>query len=300
MHTTSAGLHHITAIAADTPRSLAFYRDVLMLRLVKRTVNFDDPATSHLYYGDAGGHPGTILTFFTWPSAAAHRIGSGQASEVAFRIPETSVAAWLPRLVERSVPHEMTRRFGRTAITLRDPDGLELALVASPDPPPAPRDDATAILGLDGVTLWLRDIEPTAALLGEVLGYREIAREGDVVRFETGSGIGNVVDLKAAGTAPLGRLGRGGVHHVAFRVADTNAQADLSACLRARGLTVTDPIDRLYFRSVYVREPGGVLFEIATDAPGFTVDEPAEHLGEALKLPPKLEAHRAEIEARLR
>jgi glyoxalase family protein len=298
----SPGLHHVTAIAGDAARNLAFYREVLGLRLVKRTVNFDDPSTYHFYYGDAAGQPGSLLTFFPWPRAAPHRLGSGQAVEAAFRIPESSLGFWLSRLIERSVPHVLTRRFGRSTITLRDPDGLELALVATLGLPPGATDDeaqATAIRDLDGVTLWLADIKPTAAVLEGVLGFREIGSEGEEVRFKAGGEAGNSITLKAA-ALPMGRLGRGAIHHVAFRAADDHAQAELAEQLRARGLAVTEPIDRLYFRSVYAREPGGVLFEIATDGPGFAVDEPADRLGEALKLPPPLEPRRAEIEAALR
>lgn len=299
----SPGLHHVTAIAGDTTRNLAFYRDVLGLRLVKRTVNFDDPSTYHLYFGDAGGQPGSLLTFFPWPRAAPHRAGFGQAIETAFRIPESAIGFWLSRLVERSVPHDVTRRFGRMAITLRDPDGLELALVGSlAAPAGAAGDDApaTAIFGLDGVTLQLAELEPTAAVLEEALGFRQIGSEGGVVRFKAAGETGNIIGLKADGAAAPGRLGRGGVHHVAFRAADEHAQAELAGRLRAHGLVVTLPIDRLYFRSVYAREPGGVLIEIATDGPGFTIDEPVNRLGEALQLPPLLEPRRTQIEAALR
>lgn len=300
------GIHHVTAIAGPARRNLSFYTAVLGLRLVKRTVNFDDPTTYHFYFGDAEGRPGTILTFFPWEHAAPGRAGVGQAQETAFRVPEGSLGYWLHRFLEQGVAHDApAKRFGETRLAFRDPDALPLALVAVPgaEADPAWSDGAVpaehAIRGLDGVTLPLADAAPTAAILADVLGFREAGREGPFVRLEApGAAVGAKVDLRAAGEFLAGRMGRGSVHHVAFRAASDAAQAAMARGLLERhGIRATEQKDRRYFRSVYFREPGGVLLEIATDDPGFSVDEAPGALGQALKLPPALEPQRAAIEA---
>ncbi|WP_230533282.1 ring-cleaving dioxygenase [Microvirga roseola] len=300
------GIHHVTAIAGPARRNLEFYTRTLGLRLVKKTVNFDDPGTYHFYYGDEAGRPGTILTFFPWEHAAPGRLGIGETQETVFRVPEGSIGYWMHRLVEKGVPHENPeRRFGESVLAFKDPDGMRLALVAVPgiegEPAWSGGDVPAehAIRGLHGVSLLLKEAVPTGAILTDVLGFAEIAREGSLARFRAGdTALGGIVDLREAGGFLQGRPGAGTVHHVAFRAASDAVQDEMVQKLIAHhGIRPTEQKDRNYFRSVYFREPGGVLFEIATDEPGFAVDEPAERLGGALKLPPFLEARRASIEA---
>lgn len=302
----SDGIHHVTAIAGPARRNLDFYSRVLGLRLVKKTVNFDDPTTWHLYFGDAEGNPGTILTFFPWDHVAPGRLGVGETEVTAFRIPEAAVGYWTRRLVANGVAHEAPRkRFGETVLAFRDPDGMRLALVAVPGSESEPAWDQgevpaeAAIRGFHGVTLLLDRAEPTAAILAEVFGFAEVAREGEVIRMRAaGTSQGGIVDLRAAGGLLPARMGAGSVHHIAFRADDDAEQARMVKLLAEKfGLRATAQKDRNYFRSVYFREPGGVLFEIATDAPGFAVDEPAASLGSELKLPAQYEQRRGEIEA---
>jgi glyoxalase family protein len=301
----NTGIHHVTAIAGQARRNLAFYTQTLGLRLVKKTVNFDDPTTYHLYYGDEAGSPGTILTFFPWENAAPGRVGIGQTSETSFRIPEASIGYWTHRLVEKGVAHEAPeKRFGESVLTFQDPDGMRLALVGRRgiEAEPARSDGAVpaehALRGLHGVTLLLEDAGRTGAILADVLGLRASAREGTVVRHASDASAGAIVDLRTAGGFLPGRTGRGTVHHVAFRAADDATQAAMVARLAENhGIRATEQKDRNYFRSVYFREPGGILFEIATDEPGFAVDEAPAALGQALKLPLFLEPRRREIEA---
>ena len=303
----SKGIHHVTAIAGPVRRNLDFYTATLGLRLVKRKVNFDDPGTYHLYYGDEAGSPGTILTFFPWEDVGPGRAGAGEAGETAFRVPEGAIGFWVHRFVERSVAHEAPRRrLGETVLAFQDPDGMRLALVAVPGAENEPAwmgggiAAEHAIRGFRGVTLDIQEPAATGAILTDVLGFAEIGREGDAVRYRAeGAAAGGIVDLRQLG-GPRGRLGAGSVHHIAFRAAGDAAQAAMVKRLAdAHGIHTTEQKDRNYFRSVYFREPGGVLFEIATDDPGFAVDEPAARLGEGLKLPSFLEGRRAEIEAAL-
>jgi glyoxalase family protein len=301
------GIHHVTAIAGEPRRNLAFYTSTLGLRFVKRTVNFDDPGTYHFYFGDETGRPGTIVTFFPWANAAPGQVGIGQTSETALCIPEGSIGYWAHRLIERGVAHAgVEKRFGQSVLPLEDPDGMRLALVgisgAESEPgwsgADVPADHA--VRGLHGVTLLLEDAAPTAAILTDVLGFRETARDGSLLRYESDAPLGACVDLRIAGGFLGGRAGHGTVHHVAFRASDDADQAAMVARLADNhGLRTTEQKDRNYFRSVYFREPGGVLFEIATDAPGFAADEDPASLGRALKLPPFLEPQRREIEAAL-
>jgi glyoxalase family protein len=300
------GIHHVTAIAGPARRNLDFYTHLLGLRLVKRTVNFDDPGTYHFYYGDEAGQPGTILTFFPWEHASQAQLGVGETQETVFRIPEGSVGYWTHRLIEQGVPHEAPqKRFGGTVLTFKDPDGVRLALVAVPgvENEPAWSDGDVpaehAIRGFHSVSLLLREASPTGAILSDVFGFTEIGREGSVVRYRAGdTAIGGIVDLREVGNFPRGRLGAGSVHHIAFRAADDAVQAAMVRRLAENhGIRATDQKDRDYFRAVYFREPGGLLFEIATDDPGFAVDEPAASLGQALKLPRFLEPRRSDIEA---
>lgn len=299
------GIHHVTAIAGSAQRNLDFFTRTLGLRLVKRTVNFDDPGAYHFYYGDAAGSPGTILTFFPWENATEGRAGVGELQETVFRIPQSAIGYWTQRLVNHGL--ERTTRFGETVLTFRDPDGLRLALLGLPGIEAEPAWDngevpvEHAIRGFHSVGLMLDRTERTSAILSDVFGFREVAREGDTTRFAAeGTAIGGIVDLRAVGGFLPARLGRGSVHHLAFRAADDADQAEMVRKLAGNhGLHTTEQKNRDYFRSVYFREPGHVLFEIATDIPGFAVDESADQLGTALKLPRFLEGHRTQIEAAL-
>jgi glyoxalase family protein len=297
-------IHHVTAISGPAARNLDFYARVLGLRLVKKTVNFDDPGTYHLYYGDEAGHPGSIVTFFPWAHAAPGRAGVGEAAETMLRIPESAIGFWTHRLIEKGVDHDTpSRRFDETVVRFRDPDGMRLSLVGAADDGPGwatpeiPGEHA--VRGVHGVSLLLASGEATGSVLRSVLGFERIGADGPLTRFRIeGDALGSVVDIHEAGGFLRGRSGAGSVHHVAFRAASDEEQADAAARLQADlGLFVTEQRDRNYFRSIYFREPGGVLFEIATDDPGFAIDEEPAALGAALKLPPFLEARRAEIEA---
>ncbi|MFC3124081.1 ring-cleaving dioxygenase [Pseudoroseomonas globiformis] len=299
------GIHHVTAIAGQARRNLHFYTQILGLRLVKKTVNFDDPGAYHFYYGDAGGLPGTILTFFPWENAAPGRAGAGELQETVFRVPQGSIGFWTQRLVNQGA--ERTTLFGETVLRFRDPDGMRLALVglAGIEAEPAWSEGEVpaehAIRGFHSVSLMLDKTEATGAILGDVFGFREVGREGDVTRYAVdGTALGGIVDLRAVGGFLPARLGRGSVHHLAFRAANDAAEMEMVRKLaQNHGIVTTEQKNRDYFRSVYFREPGHVLFEIATDIPGFAVDEPVEQLGAALKLPAFLEGHRAQIEASL-
>jgi len=300
-----SGIHHVTAIAGRPDRNLDFYTRVLGLRLVKRTVNFDDPQTYHLYYGDESGRPGTILTFFPWEHAAPGRAGVSLAQTTSFAVPAGSIGYWTHRLVETGVRHEAPeRRFGETVLPLADPDGMSLALVGVEGIDGEPAWSAGgiaaehAVRGFHGVTLMLDEAAPTGAVLTGVLGFAEAGRDGPHLRYRAGNPLGGVVDIREAKGFLPGRMGRGSVHHVAFRAVDDAQQAAMARKLTAsHGIEPTGQKDRKYFRSVYFYEPGGILFEIATDAPGFTVDEPLASLGTALKLPPFLEPRRRDLEA---
>ena len=299
------GIHHVTAIAGNARRNLDFYTGTLGLRLVKKTVNFDDPSAYHLYYGDVAGSPGTVLTFFPWEHAASGRAGVGELQETVFRIPRSAIGYWTARLVNHGL--ERATRFGETVLSFRDPDGLRLALIglagieteAAWDSAGVPAEHA--IRGFHSVSLMLDRTERTGAILTDVFGFREVAKEGSVRRYAVeGTALGGIVDLRAVGGVLPARLGRGSVHHLAFRAADDTTEMEMVRKLADNhGLRTTEQKNRDYFRSVYFREPGHVLFEIATDIPGFGVDEPADSLGGALKLPAFLEARREAIEAAL-
>ena len=300
-----SGIHHVTAISGNASRNVDFYTRTLGLRLVKKTVNFDDPGTYHLYYGDEQGKPGTILTFFPWEHVAPGRNGVGQAEETAFRIPTESIGYWTQRLIEKGVPHQAPqKRFGDPVLAFTDPDGMSLALVGvgAASGEPAWRDGGIpaehAIRGFHGVTLMLDKAAPTGAILSNALGFKEVGREGALVRYGADGAPGSTVTLRETGGFLPARMGRGSVHHIAFRAVDDAQQAAMAKKVRDdHRLSPTQQLDRNYFRSVYFREPGGILFEIATDQPGFAVDEPVASLGSALKLPPFLEPRRHEIEA---
>ena len=290
----SAGIHHITAIAGDPQRNLDFYTEALGLRLVKRTVNFDDPGSYHFYFGDNIGTPGTIMTFFPWPGARRGARGSGQVTTVSFAVPRNSMAFWKERLrATHVIAEEIGGRFGCNALRFLDPDGLQLELVASANEESS---SERAIRGFAAPTLEVRNPEKTEKLLTEILGFEFVAEENNRRRFRgSGSNASAEIDLVSS-EAGFGQIAAGTVHHIAFRAADDDEQLKVREQLAARGLNVTPVIDRQYFHSIYFREPNGILFEIATDGPGFLIDEPADALGETLKLPPIYESKRNEIE----
>ena len=301
------GLHHITAIAADPKRNVDFYTRVLGLRFVKKSVNQDDPGTYHLYYGDNTGSPGSALTFFPWIGTRRGRPGQGQAYATGFSIAAGSLEFWRERLARLKIETgPLETRFSDQVLPVFDGDGLRLDLVFTAEPDsraPAPSADVPAqhgIRGFHSATLALAAPAATIELLTKTMGYRLASESGSRARYTVGAGgPGTYVDILTDPNVPRGANGAGTVHHIAFRVADDAAQIAAHAEIEARGLGISPVIDRAYFKSIYYREPGGVLFEIATDVPGFTFDEPVETLGTKLSLPPRLEPHRAEIEAAL-
>jgi glyoxalase family protein len=306
MSAVTSGIHHVTAISGEPQRNVDFYVGLFGLRLVKKTVNFDDPGTYHLYYGDGAGSPGSIMTFFPWAGAPNGRVGAGQLTVTSFSFPASSLGYWTERLVEGGVRFEKPEdRFGETVLRFPDPDGLRLELVAAADDAregwaegPVPPEHS--VRGFHHVTLTSSDPAGTAGLMTDSLGFRQTGEAEGRTRFEAGEGgPGNTVDVANGSGFPRGTMGVGTVHHVAFRVPDEEAQLDLREKVAALGYNVTPVLDRNYFRSIYFREPGGVLFEIATDPPGFAADEDREHLGESLKLPPWLEPRREELEGML-
>ena len=298
------GLHHVTAIAGEPQPNIDFYTGVLGLRLVKLTVNFDDPTTYHLYYGDGQGHPGTILTFFPWPGAMRGRIGTGQLTVTSFAAPEKSLPYWRERLRKRAVPFEDARSdFGEELLYLNDPDGLQLELVSTANAEPdrvwerGPVPTEHGIRGFHRVTISENGYERTASLLTDTLGFRQIGKQGNRFRYALADGSpGTIVDLVCAPEGRPGRVAVGTVHHVAWRTASDQEQIQWRNTLARLEYDVTPIIDRQYFHSIYFREPGGVLFEIATDPPGFLTDESVDRLGSSLKLPAWLEKSRSELQ----
>ncbi|MEO7085896.1 MAG: VOC family protein [Gemmatimonadaceae bacterium] len=304
------GIHHVTAIASDPQRNLDFYAGVLGLRFIKRTVNFDDPETYHFYFGDGVGTPGSIMTFFPWPGARGGRQGSGQVAVTSFAVLPSAIGFWVERLLRYNMRYDGPTRRGsgpdaEGVLSFKDPDGLMLKVVghrgaeARPvwsDAPGIARENA--IHGFHGVTLWIDKAEATERALVDTLGFRALSEDGATKRYEIGAGgPGTFVDVREIGGFGTGAGGAGTVHHVAFAVPDDETQISVRERVVGAGLHATPVIDRNYFHSVYFREPGGVLYELATIPPGFAVDEPVEHLGESLKLPPQFEPRRAEIEA---
>ena len=301
------GIHHVTAICGDPQENLEFYTALLGMRLVKKSVNQDAPDTYHLFYADADGNPGTDLTFFPFRHSPSGRLGVGLGVEIALAIPAGSHDYWRDRLeqYQAKVTGTETRR-GDRAITLTDPHGQLLALVETSDertyraweksPVPAERQ----IVGLHAVRLWERDLAETAGFLTSVLGFSDYGEENGWHRYGVdGGGSGKHIEIKEMPSETRGTWGVGTMHHVAWRVADDAVELRMRERVAAAHRRPTDVIDRFWFKSVYFLEPGGVLFEIATDGPGFTADEPLEHLGEQLVLPPWLEPSRHEIEASL-
>lgn len=303
---TQTGIHHITAISGEPRHTVQFYRDTLGLRLVKRTVNFDDPGTWHLYFGDESGRPGSILTFFPWPGGHRGRVGAGQAAVTSYRVPVGSIGYWAERLGARGIAFEApVGRFDERVLAFRDPDGLLLELVAAGPDPGGPSISGSsvpsefAIRGFGGTTLWTDGAVPATEAVLETLGFRLLGEEDGRRRFTGTAPTGQVVDLRRVDGFWRGAGGVGTVHHVAFRVPDQAAQLEVRQALVGTGVQVTPVIDRQYFHSVYFREPGGVLFEVATDQPGFLVDESLAELGSGLKLPPQYESQRDAIAAHL-
>jgi len=297
------GLHHITAIAGNAKQNFEFYTKVLGLRMVKKTVNFDDPGTYHFYFGDETGTPGTILTFFPWEGIGKGSNGSGMATNIGYSVPNGSIGFWSDRFKQFNVKQgEPGERFGEQFLPFEDPDGLKLDLIVpkvedNRKPWTNEVSEQAAIKGFHSVTLTLRRITPTAAILTDIFGYKLLKQEGSLYRFVTDA-VENaaVVDLIEAPDLSHGRNAAGTNHHVAFRVKDDNILMEYREKIARKGLNITPKIDRDYFFSLYFREPGGVLFELATDNPGFAKDEPVDQLGSSLKLPKQYERSRAEIE----
>ena len=298
----TTGIHHVTAISGAPQRNVDFYAGTLGLRLVKKTVNFDDPETYHLYYGDGAGSPGTIMTFFPWAHAPGGRIGAGQPVVTSFSIPAASLGYWTERMIEMGVRFEKPRdRFGDTVLSFEDPDRLRIELVATEDGRQGrsggPVQDEHSVRGFHHVALAVETTERTARLMTDTLGFWRADKAEGRIRLAAGEGgPGDLVDVVNAAGFPHGSMGVGTVHHVAFRVPDEQTQLALREEIAALGYNVTPVLDRNYFRSIYFREPGGVLFEIATDPPGFAVDEAEEELGTHLMLPPWLETRRDRLE----
>jgi len=310
------GLHHMTAVTTNAAENVAFYTEVLGLRLVKKTVNQDDVSAYHLFYGDEVGNPGTEITFFDWPQlrVAPNQPGAGEVSTTELRVPDhAALDWWAGRFSELNVSHSgIEERADRAYMDFTDPEGQRLRLSADDGegvPGGVPWEESTVprevgIRGLGAVDLTVRELDPTAWVLTEVMGFRKldtvVQNGGQTATFEVGGGgPGATVRVIERPDAPWTHLGRGGVHHIAFRTPDDEEHAAWMERIRRHGLGVTPQIDRFYFRAIYFREPGGVLFEIATDGPGFATDEDAAHLGERLSLPPFLEDRREEIEAGL-
>jgi glyoxalase family protein len=301
------GIHHVTAIAADAQKNIDFYCGVLGLRLVKVTVNFDDPESYHLYYGDELGRPGTIITFFAWPGGYPGRIGPPQVTTTALAVPQGALDYWSSRLAEHGVNVDPpAERFGEWFLQLVDPDGLKLEIVADASPggepwTAGPTPTEHAIRGFHSVTIAEEGYETTARLLSELMGFQAAGNEQNRFRYRAGSGDGfaATVDLLCAPDSRHGSMGTGVVHHVAFRTSDRSQQDAWRKRIVEAGMNVSPVMDRNYFHSIYYREPGGVLLEIATDGPGFAADEPADQLGSKLMLPEQYEAYRAKLKQHL-
>ena len=294
------GIHHVTSITGDVQKCVDFYVSVLGLRFVKKSINQDVPDTYHIYFGDNVGSPGTAMTFFGWPSWPERRAGGGQVTTISFAVPSGSLDFWSSRLAKLGVESRRTSRFGTDALVLADADGIELELVgdASPDFRWVPWPDSTvdrdhAIRGFHSVTMTVNEATATIDLLVNTMGFRKSGQEGRRTRFETGEGgQDSILDVVEAPEIPEGEESIGTVHHVAWRASDAAHQAEWRAALVKAGRNVTPVIERYYFKSIYYREPGGILFEIATDGPGFTVDEPVDSLGSTLSLPPWFDVRR--------
>lgn len=301
------GLHHITAIAGEAKRNYNFYTNVLGLRLVKKTVNFDDPYTYHFYYGDKVGTPGSILTFFPWEGMQSGRRGTRQVTEIGYSVPENSLDFWLQRFEANNILYnKVSEKFGEQYLTFLDPDGLKFELTTSKNSdsrlPWETKEisAAHALKGFHNITITTNKLQPTADVLTNIFGYKLLETHVNRYRFVTDAvDNANIVDVVEVPGETVGHVAAGSVHHVAFRVKDDNVLMAFRDKVQAAGLQITEKIDRNYFYSLYFREPGGVLFEIATDNPGFAIDESVEDLGSGLKLPAQYESHREDISKRL-
>ena len=298
------GLHHVTAISNSAKNNHRFYTEVLGLRMVKKTVNFDDPGTYHFYFGDEQGSPGSIITFFPWEGIGKGINGAGMATHTGYSVPEGSFEFWRARLNKEGIASSESVVFGEKVLSFNDPDGMQLQLIIANKVDarePWTTDDISAdvaIRGFHNVTLTLRSVSATSQVLTDILGYSLVKQEGNLYRFETDTiGTANIIDILEDAGAPDGRNAAGTNHHIAFRVKDDNILMQIREKVVEAGLSITPKIDRDYFFSLYFREPGGVLFEIATDNPGFTVDESLEELGSKLKLPTQYEKMREQIES---
>lgn len=285
----STGIHHITAICSHPQKNIDFYCKLLGLRLIKVTVNFDDPSSYHLYYGTGNGTPGSALTFFAWPDGKRGRVGTHSVTTIAFLIPKGSLNYWKEKLSNEKF--QSSTRFEQEVISLNDPDGIEIELIEDER-----SESDNAILGFQGATFFLDDAANTSSLLQNNFGFKEVAKDGSYIRLESvAKGLGSIIDLKVDSDAAGSRQGTGIIHHIAFRAANLEHEKELRASVLASGYHATEVIDRNYFRSVYFREKGGVLIEIATDDPGFTFDEAADALGTSLMLPKQHEHLREQL-----
>lgn len=299
----TAGIHHITAIVGDPQENMDFYAGILGLRFVKKTINFDDPNTYHFYFGNDRGEPGTIITFFPWKHGQQGQIGDGQVGVTTYVIPVGAMDFWEKRLHDFGISTAKATRFHETYLQFQDPHGLQLELVERDE---GPRNDwefngitkDVAIKGFGGAILYSTAPKETADTLTKVLGLEQIAEEGDFIRFRSPDTLGNIVDLKQS-TTGRSIMGVGTVHHIAWRAKDHNDQLDWQRFVRDKGFHVTPVQDRNYFNAIYFREHGRILFEIATDPPGFAHDESFETMGEKLMLPTQYEKHRAQLEQTL-
>ncbi|WP_394556571.1 ring-cleaving dioxygenase [Priestia aryabhattai] len=299
----TAGIHHITAIVGHPQENVDFYAGVLGLRLVKQTVNFDDPGTYHLYFGNEGGKPGTIITFFPWANARQGKIGDGQVGVTSYVVPKGAMGFWEQRLAKFGVPATKMERFGEQYLEFDDPHGLHLEIVEREEGEKntwqaGEINSDVAIKGFGGATLLSVRPDETAQLLENVMGLQKVGQEGDFIRFQSSADIGNIIDLKLT-TIGRGQMGVGTVHHIAWRAKDDEDQLEWQKYVADSGYGVTAIRDRNYFNAIYFKEHGEILFEIATDPPGFAHDESLETMGEKLMLPEQYETHRDQIERAL-
>lgn len=299
----TAGIHHITAIVGHPQENVDFYAGVLGLRLVKQTVNFDDPGTYHLYFGNEGGKPGTIITFFPWANARQGKIGDGQVGVTSYVVPKGAMSFWEKRLAKFGVPATKMERFGEQYLEFDDPHGLHIEIVEREEGEKntwqtGEINSDVAIKGFGGATLLSVRPDETAQLLENVMGLQKVGQEGDFIRFQSSADIGNIIDLKLT-TIGRGQMGVGTVHHIAWRAKDDEDQLEWQKYVADSGYGVTAVRDRNYFNAIYFKEHGEILFEIATDPPGFAHDESLETMGEKLMLPEQYETHRDQIERAL-
>lgn len=299
----TSGIHHITAIVGHPQENVDFYAGILGLRLVKQTVNFDDPGTYHLYFGNEGGKPGTIITFFPWVNAHQGKIGDGQVGVTSYVVPQGAISFWEQRLAHYNISFTKSERFGEQYLQFDDPHGLHVEIVEREEGEVNPWTfggvtPEVAIKGFGGATLYSARPDKTAELLEHVMGLELIGQEGDFIRFRSSADIGNIIDLKAIPTG-RGRMGVGTVHHIAWRAIDDHDQLEWQKYVAANGYSVTPVQDRNYFNAIYFREYGEILFEIATDPPGFAHDESHETMGEQLMLPVQYEQYRGQLEQSL-